>query len=113
MEMWGELAENYNNFKDELNKVFNNPDVKQADNGFTADLYNQYVNTELKLNRGGDRPEFARFKQILKGKNCKPIGVANENPILDSHIYEVEYNDGHTTDLAVNLIEENLFAQVD
>ena len=90
MEMWVELAENNDNFKEEFNKLFNNPDVKEADDGFTADSDDQYVNIELRLNRGGDRPQFARFKKILKDKNCKPIGVADDNSILDSHIYEVE-----------------------
>ena len=28
-------------------------------------------------------------------------------------MYEVEYQDGHAAELAVNLIAENLFAQVD
>ena len=111
--MPGELAENYYNFKEELNKLFNNPYVKEADNGFIDDSDDQYINMELRLNRGGDRPEFAIFKKILKDKNCKPIGVANDNPILDSHIYKLEYNDGHTTYLASNIIEENLFAPFD
>ena len=88
--MWVELAENNDNFKEEFNKLFNNPDVKEADNGFTADSYIQYVNMELTLDLGGDRPEFARVKKILQDANGRTIGVANDNPILDSRIYEVE-----------------------
>ena len=45
---------------------------------------------ELELDRGGDRPEFARVKKILKDANLRLISVANDNPILDSQIYEVE-----------------------
>ena len=30
MEMWDELAENDEDFKEELNKVFKNPDVREA-----------------------------------------------------------------------------------
>ena len=33
-EMWAELAENDEDFKKEFNKVFNNPDVKEADGRF-------------------------------------------------------------------------------
>ena len=112
LDMWDELAENGEDFKEEFNKVFNNPDVKEADDGFTADLYDQYVNMELTLDQGGDRPEFERVKKILKDANDRPIGAANENLILDSRMYEVEYNKGHTASLAANLIAENLFAQV-
>ena len=67
----------------------------------------------MTLDRGGDRPELARVKKILKDTNVRPIGVANDNPILDYRMYEVEYNDGHTTSLSPNLIAENLFTQVD
>ena len=37
---------------------------------------------------GGDRPYFARVKKILKDANGRPTGVANDNPILDSIMYE-------------------------
>ena len=39
-----------------------------------------------------------------------PIGIANDNPILDSRIYVVEWSDGRTEDLMANIIAENLFA---
>ena len=85
--MWAELAENYENFREEFNKLFNNPDAKEAYNGFTADSYDQCVNMELLLYQGGDRPEFTRVKKVLKDSNARPIGVANDNPIMYSLIY--------------------------
>ena len=42
-----------------------------------------------------------------------PVGTANDNPILDTRVYEVEYADGHKAALAANAIAENMFAQVD
>ena len=39
--------------------------------------------------------------------------MANENPILDSHMYEVEYQDLMKASLVANYIAENLFAEVD
>jgi hypothetical protein len=42
-----------------------------------------------------------------------PIGRANNNPILDMIMYEVEYPNGHKASLAANAIEENMFAQID
>ena len=76
--------------KEEFNKVFNNPDVKEADDGFTAYLYDQYVNMDLTSDQGGDRPEFERVNKRSKDTNVRPIGVANENLILGSRMYEVE-----------------------
>ena len=49
----------------------------------------------------------------LRDKDGIPIGTANDNPILDSRVYEIEYLDGHKASLAANSIAENLFAQVD
>ena len=49
----------------------------------------------------------------MKDTNGRPIGVANENPILDSRMYEMKYNDGHTSSLEAILVAENLFAQFD
>ena len=49
----------------------------------------------------------------MKDKQGRSIGIASENTILGTIIYEVEYQNGHTAALAANLITENLFAQVD
>ena len=73
MEMWAELAEYDKEFQSELNKVFENPDVKEADDEFTPYLQNNYVNMELILDRGRYRPEFARAKKRLKDANRIPI----------------------------------------
>ena len=67
----------------------------------------------MALPRDGEGPELARVVKRLRDKNGIPIGTANDNPILDTRIYEVEYLDGHRTALAANAIAENMFAQVD
>ena len=43
----------------------------------------------------------------------KPMGIANDNSILDLIQYEVEFFDGETKILTANLIAENILAQVD
>ena len=67
---------------------------------------------KLTLDQVGDRPEFTTVKKILKNANKRPICMANENPILDSRMYEVEYHDGYVAAMAANVIAENLFAQM-
>ena len=68
---------------------------------------------ELALPRGGGEVEYGRVQKRLRDKDGLPIGTANDNPMLDNRIYEVEFPDGHRTSLAANAIAENLFAQVD
>jgi len=53
----------------------------------------------------------------LIGRKCdsdgNPVGKRHTNPILDTHIYEVQFPDGHVEEFAVNVIVENLYSQVD
>jgi hypothetical protein len=72
------------------------------------------LNMELALPSGdGAQPAFARVTKQLRGANGLLIGTAHDNPILDSWMYEVEYQDGHKLAMAANVIAQNLFAQVD
>ena len=102
--------EDYNN---SFARVFDNTDLKEDDDQFTPDSYDNYINTELSLERGGEQPKYARVKKWLKENQGRPIGIILHNTILDIRMYEVEYQDGHTVALAANLIAENIFAQVD
>jgi len=42
-----------------------------------------------------------------------PIGKQNNNPILDMHVYEVQFPDGHMEEFAANVIAESLYSQID
>ena len=55
----------------------------------------------------------ARVTKRLKDANGIPIGNADDNPLLDMRMYEVEYLDGECASLSANHIAENLYAQVD
>jgi hypothetical protein len=56
--------------------------------------------------------QFGRVVKRLRDKDGLPIGTANDNPILDTRMYEVEFQDGYRASLAANAITENLFAQL-
>ena len=102
---------------DFLKKVataINDPNIKEADDDFTPDSFDDtYLNMELALLRQGGEVQFGRVVKRLRDKDGLPIGTANDNPILDSRLYEVEFQDGYKTSLAANTIAENLFAQID
>ena len=95
--------------------IVSNDDFKEADNEFTPEVFDDtYLNMELALPSGdGAQPAFARVTKRLRDANGLPIGTAHDNPILDSRMYEVEYQDGHKSAMATNAITQNFFAQVD
>ena len=97
--------------------MVSNSKIKEADEEFTPDTYDdryRYLNTELAIPSGDNpNPQYAKVTKRLRDTDGIPIGTANENPILDSRMYEVEYQDGTKASLAANYIAENLFAQVD
>ena len=49
---------------------------------------------KIALPRDSEGPEFGKVVKRLRDANGLPIGTANDNPILDSRLYEVEYLDG-------------------
>ena len=42
-----------------------------------------------------------------------PVGKRNNNPILDTCVYEVQFPDGHTEEYAANIIAESLYLTID
>ena len=61
---------------------------------YTLDtLYDTYLKMEVDLPRDGEGPELARVIKRLQDKDGIPIGTANDNPILDSRVYGVEFLD--------------------
>jgi hypothetical protein len=110
---WSDLLETDPDFAEEFATTFNNPEVKEADEEFDPDSYDTYLGMELTLDRPGTEPEFARVTKRLKNNEGTPIGVASNNPILDTRLYEVEYPDGHCAAMSANVISENLLSQVD
>ena len=101
-------------FQEEFDNATNNPDVKEADELFTPDTYDQYLQIVLAMPQSDSlEPRLARVTKRLKDANGIPIGTADQNPLLDTRMYEVEFTDGEKASLAANYIADNLFAQVD
>ena len=64
--------------------------------------------------RGQDSTiEFAHILKCKKNTGGNAIGIANDNPIIDSRMYVVEWSDGSTEELMAIIIAEILFSQVD
>ena len=54
----------------------------------------------------------SKFIKGLRYVNVIPIVTANDNTILNNHVYEVDYLDVHKAELKYNTATENNFVQV-
>ena len=61
----------------------------------------------------GDTKEFGVVVRRKKDANGNLIGVSNSNPLLDTSIYEVEFDSGEAQAYNTNIIAESIFSQVD
>jgi hypothetical protein len=113
-EDWPEYLQYDPDFQEEFDNIVNDPGISEADKDFTPDVFDDtYLKMELDIPRDSNGPGFARVTKRLKDKDGLPIGRANNNPILDTRMYKVEYPNGHKASLAANAIAENMFAQAD
>ena len=67
-------------------------------------LDDTYLNIHLEIPRDEEGPDFAKVTKCLRGKDGLPIGIAHNNSILNTRIYEVEYRDGYKASMAANAI---------
>ena len=105
-------------FMEEMNRqVPYDEDFVPEQDDFTPDTFDSYlqiIQMELSLAQGpDDEPSYGKVSKRLKDKDGRPIGVANDNPLLDTRMYEVEFQGGRTETFTANIIAENMFAQVD
>ena len=69
--------------------MITNNNIPEADDIFDPKAFDNYVNVKLTLDRHVDGPECARVNKRLKDKDGRPIGIASDNPILNTRMYEV------------------------
>ena len=70
MEMWKDLADGDKDFQNEFARVFDNTDVKEDDDQLTTESYDNYINMELALYRGGEHPKYAKVRKRFKDNQC-------------------------------------------
>ena len=62
---------------------------------------------------GYEYPQYAMVIKHRKDQEGNPVGIANNNPILDTREYIIEFMDGYEETMTANLIAEYLFSQVE
>ena len=79
---------------------------------YTPEAMDEYLTAEITLPLGGEQV-LAKVTGRKKDEDGKPLGKRNQNPMLDSRMYDVEFPDGSTDSFTANIIAENLYAQID
>ena len=78
----------------------------------TPEGNSNYLNALVMLPRGNS---YARVKVIGRKRDAdgNAVGRYNDNPILDTREYSVEFDDGEISELTANLISESIYAACD
>ena len=103
-------------FYEQFNKAIDDLSLKHADDAYSKEfgVEDSYLGMKLGLPKGPDNELLhAKVKRRAVDVEGRPLGVANNNPILDTRQYEVEFLDGQVEILTANLIAENIIAQAD
>ena len=102
-------------FIEEFKRVIDDKELKDIDVMMNREsgTRDTYLNMELGFQRDEEGLHYARVKRRVIDADGTPVGVPNNNPLLDSRQYEVEFADGRSETLTANVIAENILAQVD
>jgi Reverse transcriptase (RNA-dependent DNA polymerase) len=79
---------------------------------FDMEAYDKYIPAQVLMPIG----DTMRTAKVLKRKfdgDGNPVGRSSRNSLLDTRVYEVEFQDGTVQEYAANLIAEAIFVQVD
>jgi hypothetical protein len=87
-------------------------DPEYGDAEITPEIGDNYLSAKLMLPKGG---------VMVKGcvtarkhdRDGNPVVNVNDNPILDTRSYIVNFDDGNQTELTANMIAESLYSQCD
>ncbi len=78
----------------------------------TPKIGDNYLSAELMLPKGGVMVK-GHVTARKRNRDGNPVGRANDNPILDTRSYIVDFDDGNQTELTANMIAESLYSQCD
>jgi hypothetical protein len=74
------------------------------------EMGDNYLNAEISVPQGGTLVKGC-ITSRNRDKDGNPVGLANANPILDTHEYTFTFDNGDETVLNANLIAEVMYAQ--
>ena len=88
------------------------PEALEADE-IDNEKLDKYLNAELIFDMGTGTEWRGRVIKCAKGTTGQPIGRGHANPLFDTREYVVEFINGSTENNFANVMDENMYAQVD
>ena len=83
-------------------------------NDILADeLKDRYIGVKVLLPQGGKLQEARVFSRKRTSDGKMLIGKGNDNPLLDTRLYHVEFPDGGIGEFTTNVIAESLYSNID
>ncbi len=76
------------------------------------DAFDKYLSAKVYLPKG-DELSYGTVLRRKRTREGELVGKSNINPLLDTAVYDVEFDDGHIQSYSANIIAENLYSQVD
>ena len=81
--------------------------VAGIDEPYMEELDN-FIWSQIQLPDKSGIPLLATVRKRKRDSHGQPISKSDNNPLLDSRIYELEYPDGRVEEYSVNIILENM-----
>ena len=79
---------------------------------FEMPMTDLLIHAEVHLPQG-EEMRAAKVKKRSRNEDGEIVGTYDDNPILNTLVYDVEFPDGEVREYAANIIAENMYAQVD
>jgi hypothetical protein len=83
-----------------------------VEDGNTPNVADQYLGATVDIKHQGELRS-GRVRERARDDDGQFIGQANDNPLLDTRRYVVEFPDGDVTEYTANVIAESMIAQCD
>jgi Reverse transcriptase (RNA-dependent DNA polymerase) len=91
------------------NKEHEMPEIDEYDHGF----FDKYIAASVMIPDPDGVLRKAKVNKRKRDDDGNVIGKSHSNPILDTSLYEIEFDDGSLATYTANIIAENLYEQVD
>jgi hypothetical protein len=75
-------------------------------------MYDRLINAEVQIQLGDEMCSGKVLRRSL-GPDRRTAGIYDDNPMLNSVIYDIKFPDSQTKEYAANMIAENMLTQVD
>jgi hypothetical protein len=86
--------------------------IPEADD-MDHEAYDKYISARVWLPNLEGIAMTAKVTGRKRDQEEHLIGRSNPNPVIDTRLYDVEFDDGRVGTYSTNIIAENIFEQVD